>query len=709
MLAPHVRGAILSLFVITAIPVLEAHAGGEAQPIRRIPVGAVIRSTPETGGRIVAREAAIATVEATCGEVEPNEQPSQASPASVPGECSGNVSANDASSIEIDYGSFNDGLEDLFVLNLAGPAQLKIELTYSSPSADLDLFLFTVSGNTIHFIDGSATDGSGKPEMISLPVAEPPGTYYIGVSSFSGSSPYTLKISAPGYSDSCTPTATSVCLNNGRFRVTADWQTSDGQSGSGRAVLLTHETAYFWFFSETNVEVVVKLLDACGYNGYFWVFSAGLTNVRVVLTVTDTLTGATKSYTNPLGTNYAIPPDVTAFSTCNPGCSVSVSPTSQQFSASGGTGSLTVTAGNGCPWNATSNSSWLTINSGSSGSGNGSVGYTVAANATTSQRTGTITVGTSTATITQAAGSSACTYTVTPTSQQVGAAAGSGGVTVTAQSGCSWNAASNVSWLTITSGASGSGNGNVGYSHAENTGTSSRSGTMTIAGKTVTITQLGAQPNCTFAVPLTSKSFTWCGGDASTTVTTQSDCSWTSKSNAPWITEVILSDKGTGSASFSVAANTSGSSRQGTVTIAGQTVTVTQAAQSGGGSHDGLWSGMTDGNRPVEACVASDQLQMLRITVRLTLPGLGSSCTTKIVRLNSPVSLSGNDYAAGVSAYPEISNVFTTVNGSFPSATTMSGSWGSFSDAWYIFCGSSIAFGTGGTTLAAGSFTATKQ
>jgi hypothetical protein len=108
----------------------------------------------------------------------------------------------------------------------------------------------------------------------------------------------------------------ALLLNGGRFRVTATFQTFQGQSGAAEAVQLTDDTGYFWFFDSANVEVIVKTLDACTFNSRFWVFSAGLTNVRVVLTVTDTRTGAIKTYTNPLNTFYAPLLDTGAFATC---------------------------------------------------------------------------------------------------------------------------------------------------------------------------------------------------------------------------------------------------------------------------------------------------------------------------------------------------------------------------------------------------------
>jgi hypothetical protein len=65
-------------------------------------------------------------------------------------------------------------------------------------------------------------------------------------------------------------------------------------------------------------------------------------------------------------------------------------------------------------------------------------------------------------------------------------------VNVTSSAGCSWTAVSNASWITILSGASGSGNGTVNYSVAANSGTTSRSGSMTIAGQNFRVTQAGS-------------------------------------------------------------------------------------------------------------------------------------------------------------------------------------------------------------------------
>ena len=102
---------------------------------------------------------------------------------------------------------------------------------------------------------------------------------------------------------------------DGRFELSATWQTPTN-SGPARAVPLTSDTGFFWFFGEANVEMVVKVLNACGLNNRFWVFAGGLTNVRTVLTVRDTKTGNTNSYTNPQGTPFQPLQDTNAFATC---------------------------------------------------------------------------------------------------------------------------------------------------------------------------------------------------------------------------------------------------------------------------------------------------------------------------------------------------------------------------------------------------------
>ncbi|MBI4477249.1 MAG: VCBS repeat-containing protein [Acidobacteria bacterium] len=94
--------------------------------------------------------------------------------------------------------------------------------------------------------------------------------------------------------------------------------------------------------------------------------------------------------------------------------------------------------------------------------------------------------------VSEGAAAPSCSYSITPTSQAFGATSGSGSVSVTSGTGCGWTATSNVSWVTIGSGSAGSGNGTVSYSVASNSTSSARSGTLTVAGQTVTISQSAA-------------------------------------------------------------------------------------------------------------------------------------------------------------------------------------------------------------------------
>jgi hypothetical protein len=133
-----------------------------------------------------------------------------------------------------------------------------------------------------------------------------------------GRSPWSdaLASERAGTGQACATDPTTMCLSGGRFRVQTHWATSDGRSGQGQAVMLTSDTGYFWFFSSSNVEMIVKVLNACGFASRIWVFAGGLTNVQVDLAVTDMQTGAVSTYRNPHSTAFLPIQDTSAFSTC---------------------------------------------------------------------------------------------------------------------------------------------------------------------------------------------------------------------------------------------------------------------------------------------------------------------------------------------------------------------------------------------------------
>jgi hypothetical protein len=114
----------------------------------------------------------------------------------------------------------------------------------------------------------------------------------------------------------CVPTSDTLCLSGERFAVRATWKRTDGPSGPAKTVPFTADSGSFWFFDPSNIELNVKLLDACGFNGRYWVFASGSTNVEVTLTVIDTKTGAVKQYLNPQGKLFGTVADTIAFATC---------------------------------------------------------------------------------------------------------------------------------------------------------------------------------------------------------------------------------------------------------------------------------------------------------------------------------------------------------------------------------------------------------
>jgi len=151
------------------------------------------------------------------------------------------------------------------------------------------------------------TDRAGTWTVAAAPRSSATGAYTMGVSC--------LTLPAPDFGP-CVADDRTLCLAGGRFRVEAVWETSQGDSGAGHARDMTGDTGYFWFFRDSNVEVVVKALDGCGVNGAFWVFAGGLTNVHTMLRVTDTVGDTTKTYFNPQGKAFEPIQDTGAFATC---------------------------------------------------------------------------------------------------------------------------------------------------------------------------------------------------------------------------------------------------------------------------------------------------------------------------------------------------------------------------------------------------------
>lgn len=254
------------------------------------------------------------------------------------------------------------------------------------------------------------------------------------------------------------------------------------------------------------------------------------------------------------------------------GCTTSIAPSGQNVPASGGTGTVAVATDAACPWSARSDAPWIVITSGQAGNGPGTVGFSVGAWVGPT-RSGTLTVDGHPVTVTQASG---CRYMIDSASQSIPAGGGSAAVTVHSAAGCGWTASANVSWLTITSGATGAGDGHVQFTAAASTGPA-RSGTLIVADQTFTVTQASG---CAYALTPARQDVGNGGGTGSFTVTASPGCTWTATSLAPWISITSSpSSNGPGAVNFTVIANPMGlPARTSAITVNGQAFTVNQAA-----------------------------------------------------------------------------------------------------------------------------------
>ena len=112
-----------------------------------------------------------------------------------------------------------------------------------------------------------------------------------------------------GGGGTCTAGGGTLCLQGRRFKATATYQDYSGTTFNATGVSFSDESGYFWFSAATNVEVFLKVLNSCSMNGKYSVYAAGATDLGVSMTVTDTTTGAAKTYNNRLGTDFTLVKD----------------------------------------------------------------------------------------------------------------------------------------------------------------------------------------------------------------------------------------------------------------------------------------------------------------------------------------------------------------------------------------------------------------
>ncbi|MGK2859731.1 MAG: hypothetical protein ACSLFQ_21245 [Thermoanaerobaculia bacterium] len=233
-------------------------------------------------------------------------------------------------------GSVTAGVDTITVTNATvenvGNVSLnnvKIEFYLSTDStittSDILLGSFTYSGA----FPSGGYDDEPFPD-IPIPASVPGGSYFVGARILQNAatadgisynntwaSPGQLSVTGGTTSNGCPNSSTDLILQNGQFRTSLcakDPRT--GATGQGVATAFNSIVGYYSIPSLTgdpnNFEVFVKVLDGRPINGKFWVFYGGLTDFELTITVTDTTTGAKKTYTRA-GTELGGGADTNAF------------------------------------------------------------------------------------------------------------------------------------------------------------------------------------------------------------------------------------------------------------------------------------------------------------------------------------------------------------------------------------------------------------
>jgi hypothetical protein len=207
--------------------------------------------------------------------------------------------------------SFDQSFYDAWTVQLTAGQTVQITQT---AGFDAYLLLFDPAGNEVDENDDGP--GLGTNARISF-TADQSGTYTIYANSREAgqTGSYSLEVTCnTGGPQACVANSTTLCLNNGRFKVTTIFSAPslNISNAPAQAVPLTSDTGYFWFFSASNVELVLKAVDGRAFNQHFWVFYGALSDVEYHITVTDTVTGAVKPYNNTAG-HLASVADTAAF------------------------------------------------------------------------------------------------------------------------------------------------------------------------------------------------------------------------------------------------------------------------------------------------------------------------------------------------------------------------------------------------------------
>lgn len=186
-----------------------------------------------------------------------------------------------------------------------------------------------VAGSDYVAVDQSVVfgDGDAAPKQVAVTILddaieEPAETFTATLSAPTGGaslgspSTATVTIADDDVPAVCIEDAHTLCLNQDRFRVRVTWADFQGGTGQAFALPYTADSGFFYFFGPDNLEILIKVLNACVPFERYWVFFAAASNVEYHVEVADTQRGQTKVYDNPPGVYAPATGDTDAFATC---------------------------------------------------------------------------------------------------------------------------------------------------------------------------------------------------------------------------------------------------------------------------------------------------------------------------------------------------------------------------------------------------------
>ena len=237
--------------------------------------------------------------------------------------------------------------------------------------------------------------------------------------------------------------------------------------------------------------------------------------------------------------------------------------------AEGVTESVALTLAQRVTWEAKSNCDWITITGDTEGAGSASIAYQVAANPTVVPRTGTLTIAGLTYTVTQ----EGLWADVECDTSNFGVDSDFGTIWVDTEGAGQWTATTDADWIHILT-ESGNGADSVMFVVDDyTTTTQSRTGTITIAGKTVVITQQGYELSIDPMIADVGSN----AGAGQFGVAAPIDAIWEAIADCDWITIIgARTGIGDGVIQYTIADNLTGETRTGRIIVGGKAYTITQ-------------------------------------------------------------------------------------------------------------------------------------